>query len=167
MDRTEKEYVTAEHAKRLDVFRAILSDFPNADADKLGRLQHLTYAELKELGSDAAVIDGFPFYKTGKERLDWLNDKQQYIKNQEENDKALSAKEDVWVSLLEELKRELGDRGSEYLRTLLLSGHLHLPDYTSSYADVLIPKVRDIFDDSVADAFQIRRMLRSYLNKLD
>ena len=113
------------------------------------------------------MIDGFPFYKTGKERLDWLNDKQHYIKNQEKNDKALSAKEDVWVSLLEELKRELGDRGSEYLRTLLLSGHLHLPDYTSSYADVLFPKVRDIFDDSVADAFQIRRMLRSYLNKLD
>ena len=163
----EKEYVAAENAKRLDVFRAILSDFPNADADKLGRLQYLTYDELKELGSDAAVIDGFPFYKKGKERLDWLKDKQHYIKNQEENDKALSAKVDVWVSLLEELKRELGDRGSEYLRTLLLSGHLHLPDYTSSYADVLFPKVRDIFDDSVADAFQIRRMLRSYLNKLD
>lgn len=62
------------------------------------------------------------------------------IKRKEENDKALSAKEDVWVSLLEELKRELGDRGSEYLRTLLRSGHLHLPDYTSSYADVLLPK---------------------------
>ena len=86
----EKEYVTAEHAKRLDVFRAILNDFPNADADKLGQLQYLTYDELKELGSDAAVIDGFPFYKTGKEwkeRLDWLNDKQRYIKNQEERGK--------------------------------------------------------------------------------
>lgn len=163
-NKREKEAHEESHAARLNVLRAILADFQNTD--KLARLAHLTYSEIQELGSDAEVLSDFPYHGTFAERMDWLRDKQESINKQSADADTVDAKLDNWVSELTRLKHALGAGGREKLYALLDANGLELDGYSSAYADTLLPEINNIFDDSVADAFYVRRIIRSYMNKM-
>jgi predicted nucleic acid-binding Zn ribbon protein len=127
-------------------------------------------ATLAELG--AVLPFDYPWWEVYGERLNRLTEQQEKLKKKGVVQAAVNDILAQYTTILTQLKHQLGDGGVDLLRTLAKNGHFELPDLTDDFdvssevAANISAVIKDVFDDTVTDCFQIRRALRAMFNRV-
>lgn len=127
-------------------------------------------AKLAELG--AVLPFDYPWWEVYTERLNKLTEQQEKLKKKDVVQAAVNDILAQYTTVLTQLKHQLGDGGVDLLRTLAKNGHFELPDLTDDFdvssevAANISAVIKDVFDDTVTDYFQIRRALRAMFNRV-
>ena len=132
-----------------------------------------TREELAMLAEHGAVLPfDYPWWEIYAERLNKLTEQQEKLKKKDVVQAAVNDILAQYTTILTQLKHQLGDGGVDLLRTLAKNGHFELPDLTDDFevssevAANISAVIKDVFDDTVTDCFQIRRALRAMFNRV-